>query len=381
MTPTQDFENYPEFANSGQKSQPNNAKYSAGFIPSDVLPAEWLNWFLNGATKGVTALNTGVKSVEQEINTVLESRSVTPDITATNQLLTVLNKIKAEAVLAAHPVGSLYWTSKNENPAVTFGGGTWKQITDKFVLAAGSTYKAEATGGAPTVTLTVANLPSHSHTFTPSGTVKSTFTGASHSHTFTPSGTVKRTFTGTSHSQTFTPSGSISKTKAGGVISTNGIHSHGISDPGHKHNIPGYWSSFAGGDYDVLHRGGIGSLTTNEVETGISILNSGSHQHSFSGIAHDHSFSGSAGTTATATQGGTVASSFTGKAGTTGSATQAGTVSSSFTGTEQTVRATQGGTVASTFTGTSSSTGSVGSATAVNILPPYIVKYCWERTA
>ena len=400
MISTQTFENYPEFANAGQKSQPNDAKYAAGFIPSDVLPAEWLNWFLSGATKGVTALNTGVKSIEQEINAVLASRAVTPDITATNQLLTVLNKIKAEAVLAAHPVGSLYWTSKNENPAVTFGGGTWKQITDKFVLAAGSTYKAEATGGAATVALTVANLPSHnhsytpsgtvkstftgtshshtftpsgtikstftgashSHTFTPSGTVKSTFTGTSHSHTFTPSGTIKSTFTGASHSHTFTPSGSISKTKAGGVISTNGIHSHGISDPGHKHNIPGYWSSFAGGDYDVLHRGGIGNLTTNEVETGISILNSGSHQHSFSGIAHDHSFSGSAGTTATATQGGTVASSFTGKAGTTGSTTQAGTV-------------------ASTFTGTSSSTGSVGSATAVNILPPYIVKYCWERTA
>ena len=400
MISTQTFENYPEFANAGQKSQPNDAKYAAGFIPSDVLPAEWLNWFLSGATKGVTALNTGVKSIEQEINAVLASRAVTPDITATNQLLTVLNKIKAEAVLAAHPVGSLYWTSKNENPAVTFGGGTWKQITDKFVLAAGSTYKAEATGGAPTVTLTVANLPSHSHTFTPSGTVKSTFTGtshshtftpsgtikstftgASHSHTFTPSGTVKSTFTGASHSHTFTPSGSISDTKAGGVISTNGIHSHGISDPGHTHNIPGYWSSFAGGDYDVLHRGGIGSLKTNEVKTGISILNSGSHQHSFSGIAHNHSFSGSEDTTATATQGGTVASSFTGKAGTTGSATQAGTVSSSFTGTKQTVSATQGGTVASTFTGTSSSTGSVGSATAVNILPPYIVKYCWERTA
>ncbi|WP_288621131.1 hypothetical protein [uncultured Treponema sp.] len=362
MISTQTFENYPEFANAGQKSQPNDAKYAAGFIPSDVLPAEWLNWFLSGATKGVTALNTGVKSIEQEINAVLASRAVTPDITATNQLLTVLNKIKAEAVLAAHPVGSLYWTSKNENPAVTFGGGTWKQITDKFVLAAGSTYKAESTGGAPTVQLTIANLPAHNHTFTPSGTIKSTFTGTSHSHTFTPSGTIKSTFTGASHSHTFTPSGSITNTKAGGVISTNGIHSHEISDPGHKHNIPGYWSSFAGGDYDVLHRGDIGSLTTNTVKTGISILTSGSHQHSFSGIAHNHSFSGSAGTTATATQGGTVASSFTGKEGTTGSATQAGTV-------------------ASTFTGTSSSTGSVGSATAVNILPPYIVKYCWERTA
>ena len=379
MISTQTFENYPEFANAGQKSQPNDAKYAAGFIPSDVLPAEWLNWFLSGATKGVTALNTGVKSIEQEINAVLASRAVTPNITATNQLLTVLNKIKAEAVLAAHPVGSLYWTSKNENPAVTFGGGTWKQITDKFVLAAGSTYKAESTGGAPTVQLTIANLPAHnhtftpsgtikstftgsvhSHTFTPSGTIKSTFTGTSHSHTFTPSGTVKSTFTGTSHSHTFTPSGSISNTTAGGNVIYDGAHKHTLNDPGHKHKIPGYWSSFAGGDYNVLHEAGIGSLTTNVVTTGITMDSAGSHTHQFLGSPHSHTFTGTEQTI---------------------KATQGGTVSSSFTGTEQTVSATQGGTVASTFTGTSSSTGSVGSATAVNILPPYIVKYCWERTA
>ena len=322
MISTQTFENYPEFANAGQKSQPNDAKYAAGFIPSDVLPAEWLNWFLSGATKGVTALNTGVKSIEQEINAVLVSRSVTPDINTTNQLLTVLNKIKAEAVLAAHPVGSLYWTSSKENPAVTFGGGTWKQITDKFVLAAGSTYKAESAGGAATVTLSVSNLPSHSHTFTPSGTVTSTFTGSSHSHTFTPSG-------------------SISDTIAGGSLTNAGSHKHTINDPGHKHNIPGYWSSFAGGDYNVLHQGGIGSLTTNEVKTGITMDYAGTHTHSFSGKAHKHSF----------------------------------------TGTQQTVSATQGGTVNSSFTGTKGTTASTGNGTAFSILPPYIVKYCWERTA
>ena len=362
MTPTQIFDNYPEFANAGQKSQPDDAKYAAGFIPSDVLPAEWLNWFLSGATKGVTALNTGVKSIEQEINTVLTSRSVTPDINTAGQLLTVLNKIKAEAVLAAHPVGSLYWTSKKENPAVTFGGGTWKQITDKFVLAAGSTYKAESTGGASTVILTVANLPSHNHSYTPSGTVKSTFTGSSHSHTFTPSGSITSTFTGTSHSHTFTPSGTIMEETATGSIVGDGGHRHSITDPGHQHKIPGYWSDFAGGDYNVLHEGGIGSITTNKVQTGISIDYGGQHSHGFKGNSHTHTFTGTAGTTGSTTQGGTVDSSFTGKAGTTGSTTQAGTV-------------------ASTFTGTSSSTGSVGSATAVNILPPYIVKYCWERTA
>ena len=393
MISTQTFENYPEFANAGQKSQPNDAKYAAGFIPSDVLPAEWLNWFLSGATKGVTALNTGVKSIEQEINAVLASRAVTPDITATNQLLTVLNKIKAEAVLAAHPVGSLYWTSKNENPAVTFGGGTWKQITDKFVLAAGSTYKAAATGGAPTVTLTVANLPSHSHTFTPSGTVKSTFTGASHSHTFTPSGTVKSTFTGASHSHTFTPNGTVKSTFTGAS------HSHTFTPSG---SISGGAYKFTGSegttslDGEHSHTFTAPKTPENKLKpdsgssavrgtTTLSTSYGGKHAHSFTpsgtiSVTTNPTFTGVQ-QTVSATQNGAVSSSFTGKAGTTGSATQAGTVSSSFTGTEQTVSATQGGTVASTFTGTSSSTGSVGSATAVNILPPYIVKYCWERTA
>lgn len=365
MTPTQTFDNYPEFANAGQKSQPNDAKYAAGFIPSDVLPAEWMNWFLSGATKGVTALNTGVKSIEQEINAVLTSRSVTPNINATSQLLTVLNKIKAEAVLAAHPVGSLYWTSKNENPAVTFGGGTWKQITDKFVLAAGRTYKAESTGGASTVTLTVANLPSHNHSYTPRGTVKSTFTGSSHSHTFTPSGTVKSTFTGTSHSHTFTPAGSVSNTTATGNIDIAGLHTHLVNDPGHTH-------SYLSGQKNETDERGPGidpNRYTNVVRdtaivssvTGITIDKGGGHAHNFYGIPHKHIFTGTQ-QTVSATQGGTVASSFTGTAGTTNSTTQAGTV-------------------ASTFTGTSSSTGSVGSATAVNILPPYTVKYCWERTA
>ena len=245
-------------------------------------------------------------------------------VTASNKATDIANTSSQlyKLMKAIYPVGSLYWSSKNTNPSTLFGG-TWTQIKDKFVLACGDTYPTTgATGGNASIKLTVANLPSHSHTFTPSGTVKSTFTGTSHSHTFTPSG-------------------SISNTTAGGNVISDGIHKHTLNDPGHKHKIPGFWSSFAGGDYNVLHEGGIGSLTTNVVTTGITMDSAGSHTHQFHGSPHSHTF----------------------------------------TGTEQTIKATQGGTVASTFTGTSSSTGSVGSATAINILPPYIVKYCWERTA
>lgn len=64
-------------------------------------------------------------------------------------------------LLMAHPVGSLYWSSDPTNPADIFGG-EWEQITDTFVLAAGKRENG-ATGGAESVTLTVDQLPEHSH--------------------------------------------------------------------------------------------------------------------------------------------------------------------------------------------------------------------------
>lgn len=38
------------------------------------------------------------------------------------------------------PVGSLYWSENNINPSTIYPGTTWVQITDTFIVAAGSTY-------------------------------------------------------------------------------------------------------------------------------------------------------------------------------------------------------------------------------------------------
>ena len=79
-----------------------------------------------------------------------------------------------------YPIGSLYWSSKDTDPSTLFGG-TWVQIKDRFVLACGDTYKTVgATGGANSVTLSVSNMPSHTHSFTPSGSVSSSFSGVNH---------------------------------------------------------------------------------------------------------------------------------------------------------------------------------------------------------
>lgn len=61
-----------------------------------------------------------------------------------------------------YPVGAIYISTSSTNPS-TFFGGTWEQIKDRFLLCAGSTYKAGVTGGEANHKLTVNEMPSHYH--------------------------------------------------------------------------------------------------------------------------------------------------------------------------------------------------------------------------
>lgn len=61
-----------------------------------------------------------------------------------------------------YPVGSIYMSTAGTSPAVLFGG-TWEQVKDRFLLAAGDSYAAGATGGEDTHVLTTSEMPSHSH--------------------------------------------------------------------------------------------------------------------------------------------------------------------------------------------------------------------------
>ena len=191
---------------------------------------------------------------------------------------------KQSVIDAVYPVGSLYWSSKDTDPSTLFGG-TWVQIKDKFVLACGDTYTSSvATGGASTVTLTVDNMPSHTHSFTPSGKISST-SGGTDNKTGGMSGNSTGLFSiGLSGSDSNNNwcvtkvSGNVSRTKTGNTFGT-------------ADNYP------AGGtQYDTVNID----------------------------VSHTHT---------------------------------------------------------AYFTGTAGTTGSNGSGTSFSILPPYVVKYCWERTA
>ena len=332
MIPSQTFIEFPEFCNTGTKTKPDSAKYSAGFVEADVLPAEWLNYFENKSSVGITDLNRGVSSMQAEMNNVLDAAGKTPAESDSSQLVNsikyLIAQAKAEAILAAHPVGSLYWTESAENPNTTFGGGTWVQIKDKFILAAGDTYTNGATGGSATVTLTVANLPSHSHTYTPSGSVSV----ASHSHGLN------------SHTHTYTPSG---------TIDSNGAHTH---DKGTFRITGGYWST----EWNKPEVAG--AITTPGGSAGGETGGGGGNG---TRLLFDTDNNDGAGWT--------------------GSTSSNGSHSHIFSGTTSSTGASSGDTLAvspsASFAGTQSTTLLTGNGTAFSVMPPYEVKYCWKRTA
>lgn len=77
------------------------------------------------------------------------------------------------------PIGSLYWSENSTNPSTIYPGTTWVQITDTFIVAAGSTYKVGSSYGAASHThtsaahthttgnhtLTVNEMPNHNHDY------------------------------------------------------------------------------------------------------------------------------------------------------------------------------------------------------------------------
>lgn len=143
--------------------------------------------------------------------------------------------------------------SRRDYPALyqaigsTFGGDATSfnlpDLRDRFLIGAGSILSHSATGGASTITLSVANLPAHSHTITDAG----------HTHNVTDAG----------HGHTVTDPG----------------HTHTVTDPGHSHTSGEVDAGIGatGGDIDGATSGTTSSettgLTVDSATTGLSVNN------------------------------------------------------------------------------------------------------------
>lgn len=76
-----------------------------------------------------------------------------------------------------HPVGSIYQSTDPTPPADLFGG-TWEQIKDVFLLAAGDSHAAGSTGGEETHVLTAEEMANHTHGYDYTGQSDATGTRA-----------------------------------------------------------------------------------------------------------------------------------------------------------------------------------------------------------
>lgn len=66
--------------------------------------------------------------------------------------------------LTIYPVGSIYMSVSNTDPAMLFGG-TWEVISGRFLYSADDGHWAGSIGGEEKVTLTVDEMPAHKHEF------------------------------------------------------------------------------------------------------------------------------------------------------------------------------------------------------------------------
>ena len=262
--------------------------------------------------------------------TVSFNSSATNEITPVNMSKTELIALNEEIKNTSakqlanylYPVGSIYMSTEDDTVEKVQNkfGGTWVRYAADTTLVGykENTNKVNDTGGSKTVTLTTDNLPSHSHSFTPSGNVSSTFTGSS----------VSTLPTNTDHTHYLNA-----------PTSSGGSHTHNLTGPaGHSYGITmneGTTQSNGVNFTIVADR-----LNQNNYYGRITVDEQGLHSHTIS--ANTGGMSENSSHSHTVTAKGSVSSSFKGAAGT---------------------------------------TGTTGKGTSFSIQNPYTVVYMYKRTA
>ena len=139
---------------------------------------------------------------------------------------TFCNVTGVNEVLAAYPVGAIYMSKSNTNPKDLFGG-TWGQITDKFIVGAGNLYGAGTEGGSKDAVIVA-------HTHTVSGTAES---AGAHTHKI-------KCDQDAVYSSSGTRGWSVHKAETGaggtvGITDSKGAHTHNVSGTAASNGVSG----------------------------------------------------------------------------------------------------------------------------------------------
>lgn len=188
----------------------------------------------------------------------------------------------------AYPIGSIYMSINDVDPATIFGG-TWEKIADgTFLMASGNTHAVGTTGGEAEHTLSVDEMPSHNHSGSLSGATAAS--AGSHSHSGSLSGSMGDAGTHSHERGTMDITGSFYNKKncyddssASGAITRS-----------RGNNFEWQGTNSQNQDYTVFNFKAANNWTGKTSSTG-------SHSHSLSGVkvsvssggSHTHSVSGS----------------------------------------------------------------------------------------
>lgn len=260
--------------------------------------------------------------------------------------------IKPAILSAAFPVGCIYTSTSSANPASFLGIGTWSAYgSGRVLVGAGSGYSAGSTGGSASVKviptgsvggtqLTVANLPSHTHTAT-------TASAGAHSHTAQSAGAHVHTES-SAGSHTHTAQNAGGHTHSRGTMEITGAF--GLDDRGASYTTGAFskGASMSSVGAEGKDTGYSLDFTASNSWTGATSSN-GSHTHTINSAgAHTHTIAS--------------AGAHTHSTDSKGSHTHTITVSSTGSGTAHT----------HSFT---------GAEVTISTLQPYVVVYFWRRTA
>lgn len=136
------------------KAAATNAANSAAAAEAT---ADTLEPRIAAATKNATA-EAKAAATNAANSAAAAENSATEAKQAAESVPSLLNVLKA-----VYPVGAFYISATATSPRTVFGFGTWTQIKDRFILAAGDTYPAASIGGEATHTLTIDEIPAHNH--------------------------------------------------------------------------------------------------------------------------------------------------------------------------------------------------------------------------
>ena len=128
-----------------------------------------LNQMDTKLTEVSTSLNSTItnkiKPIENKIGTSNYSgvgSTISQSLVNLKNSINTCNSNINSLPLKIYPVGAIYISTSSTNPSVLFGG-SWQQITGRFLLACGGGYGAGAVGGEASHVLSYNEMPLHTH--------------------------------------------------------------------------------------------------------------------------------------------------------------------------------------------------------------------------